>query len=447
MRTIGRGLEPLKTFCSVMDFDPPVTQNAYDKICQRINMATKSVAIDSMRKAAEEEVSLTKSTDITISGDGTWKTRGHTSHIGVCSVIGAETGKVIDIEVLSSTCKGCENWKGPRSGKKYDEWQKEHSGRCLKNHTGSSGKMEVDGMVKIFHRSEAQRGVRYINYIGDGDTKTFSAVSESNPYPETPISKLECIGHVQKRMGSRLRKLKQDYKSKKLSDGKGLSGKGRLTDSIINKLTVYYGNAIRKNSNSVNSMRNAIWAIYFHTRSNDKEPLHSFCPIDVSSWCKYNQAVASGNVNNFHHADTLPAAIMDVIKPVFNALTKPELLKRCLGSHTQNPNESFNSLIWQICPKVSGSGRIIAEIAAQEAILMFNEGQKGRLSVMKALSLCPGINCATFHYAKDIKRIKCAEERHDKNTLEARRLNRLKKLNLLSKLSKEEGVTYESGAF
>ncbi|GFW99979.1 hypothetical protein TNCV_3079761 [Trichonephila clavipes] len=49
----------------------------------------------------------------TVSGDGTWKTPGHSSRIGVCSVIEDVTGKVIDVAVLSSYCKGCENGEPP----------------------------------------------------------------------------------------------------------------------------------------------------------------------------------------------------------------------------------------------------------------------------------------------------------------------------------------------
>ncbi|GFW32855.1 uncharacterized protein TNCV_1774231 [Trichonephila clavipes] len=46
-------------------------------------------------------------------------------------------------------------------------------------------------------------------------------------------------------MGNRLRKLKALRGEKKVSDGKTIGGKGRLTDAIISKLTTFYGNAIR----------------------------------------------------------------------------------------------------------------------------------------------------------------------------------------------------------
>ena len=62
--------------------------------------------------------------------------------------------------------------------------------------------------------------------------------------------KLECVGHVQKRLGRRLQKLQNDMKGKKLSNGKEILGKGRLTNKIINKMLSYYGMAIRQNTSS-----------------------------------------------------------------------------------------------------------------------------------------------------------------------------------------------------
>ena len=96
--------------------------------------------------------------------------------------------------------------------------------------------METTGAVRIFERSLATRGLKYTNMLGDGDSSTYNSIVESQPYGEDCIpNKLECIGHVQKRVGSRLRKLKNS-KGLTLADGKkGLSGKGRLTDSKMNR--------------------------------------------------------------------------------------------------------------------------------------------------------------------------------------------------------------------
>lgn len=117
-------------------------------------------------------------------------------------------------------------------------------------HYGSSGSMEAAAATDIFARSVRLYNLRYTRFIGDGDTNSFKTVFESDPYgPDIKIEKIECVGHVQKRMGTRLRTLKKSKKGV-LEDGKTIGGKGRLTDKQEDKLQVYYGNAIRANKNS-----------------------------------------------------------------------------------------------------------------------------------------------------------------------------------------------------
>ncbi|GFW45676.1 uncharacterized protein TNCV_3246131 [Trichonephila clavipes] len=298
MRTIGQGHAAMTTFCSVMDFPPPVAEKSYNNIINKLQLCSKEVAEASMQSAALEEVTLTNSSDIIISGDGTWKTRGYSSRVGVCAVIGDKTGKCIDAEVMSSFCKGCDSWKRRKGSPAYKKWKILHVKECLKNHNGSAGMMETVGMIRIFQRSLSHRSVRYTSYIGDGDSKTFSSITASNPYGEDiTVSKIECVRHVQKRMGTRLRKLKQ--MSSKLSDGKSIGEKGRLTDRMIDLITTYYGNAIRQNKTCMSDMRKAVWAVYFHIRSSDEEPLHSFCPVGPNSWCKYQNQVLEGSVETF----------------------------------------------------------------------------------------------------------------------------------------------------
>ena len=69
------------------------------------------------------------------------------------------------------------------------------------NHEGSSGSMETEGTVRIFNRSINKYGFRYINYIGDGDSSAYKRVSDSKPYVDQPVGKLECVWHIQKRVG------------------------------------------------------------------------------------------------------------------------------------------------------------------------------------------------------------------------------------------------------
>ncbi|GFX64149.1 uncharacterized protein TNCV_3457331 [Trichonephila clavipes] len=52
-------------------------------------------------------------------------------------------------------------------------------------------------------------------------------------------------------MGTRLRRLKTKMRGQKLSDGKPLCGRNRLTEAEIDRLQAYYGLAIRRNLSSV----------------------------------------------------------------------------------------------------------------------------------------------------------------------------------------------------
>ena len=75
---------------------------------------------------------------------------------------------------------------------------------------------------------------------------------------KTEIVKDDCIGHIQKRMGSALRRLVVEYKGKFLSDSKKLSGTGRRTKKVIDKLHNYYGMAIRSNVGDLRGMMMAV---------------------------------------------------------------------------------------------------------------------------------------------------------------------------------------------
>ncbi|GFW93507.1 uncharacterized protein TNCV_47101 [Trichonephila clavipes] len=340
--------------------------------------------------------------------------------------------------MMSSFCKECDSWKRRKGSPAYKKWKILHVKECLKNHNGSDGMMETVGMVRIFQRSLSHRSVRCTSYIGDGDSKTFSSITASNPYGED-------IGLVQKRMETRLRKLKQ--MSCKLSDGKSIGGKGRLTDRMIDLITTYYGNAIRQNKTCLSDMRKAVWAVYFHIRSSDEEPLHSFCPVGPNSWCKYQNQVLEGSVETFRHSNKLPVAVMDAIKPVFNDLSQPKLLQKCLGGKTQNNNESINSLIWKLCPKTLGCGRKIVGISTNEAIVIFNDGNQGRLKIMQSLGLTVGQFAHKFVTLVDIKRIKTAEVHFNLRTKEVRQAKRMQFKTTCKKLTEKEGTSYACGEF
>ncbi|GFT26218.1 hypothetical protein TNCV_1544271 [Trichonephila clavipes] len=94
---------------------------------------------------------------------------------------------------------------------------------CHSNFQGSALKMEAVGATRIFQRSIANKALNMHIIMVTG---TLRALSVSKILMGRIASKkYECIGHVQKRVGARLRKLK--------SKNKNLSRKGKLTDSLL----------------------------------------------------------------------------------------------------------------------------------------------------------------------------------------------------------------------
>lgn len=315
-----------------------------------------------------------------------------------------------------------------------------HKEICSANHSSCSGRVEVDGVIEMM-RLLFEMGVMIEFYIGDGDCKVHLAIVEEQLYEnELTTSKKECVGHVQKRMGTRLRNLKKSYGNKKLSDGKTIGGRGRLTAKVIDELTVYYGNAIRANcSSSVKAMSDAIWATFYHKSSTDQKPQHQFCPEGVNSWCTYQKAKANGTLRNYKHKNGLPSAVMDVIKEVYVDLTEEQLLDRCLGGYTQNNNKIFNNCIWKFLPKTSFNGSTVLKLGVDIAVTVFNDGKIGFLKIMEEFDIGPGKAALAWVKASNDKRLLFAEKKAQASTKEARQAMRRLRLQV-------EEDSYAAGA-
>jgi hypothetical protein len=330
-----------------------------------------------MNEAAEEAVLENMENqnprDISAAFDGTWQKRGYQSKNGVVTCTSVDTGKVIDVSVLSKYCV-CKN-------------KDNHDKSCTKNYDGSSGGMEVVGVKEIFQRSVEKYNVRYINYLGDGDSKSYISVVAEKPYGDTVVNKLECVGHIQKRMGARLRRLKNQMKGVKLSDGLPLSGRNRLTDTCIDQLQTYYGLAIRRNTHDYKCMQKAVWATFFHRKSTDENPMHEMCPDGEDSWCRYKKAIATNQ--HFSHKNSLPEAVMDTIKPIYRELSQPDLLKKCLHGGTQNVNESVNNVIWNRIPKNTFVSYNTLKLGVLDAVACFNKGNIIKCEVLDEI----GVQC------------------------------------------------------
>ena len=302
--------------------------------------------------------------------DGSWLTRGHQSKHGLACVIDYLTGYVLDFEVLSKYCHACEIAK-----KDYDEnspeyalWYEMHAEECSQNHEESSGSMERNIAEIIWKRSE-DYGFRFVTMISDGDSSTFSHLSQLNVYgPSVVIKKEECVNHVQRRFEQiliqnffeflfraliifmfsinyavlfRLRTALEKLVKESICRGKRLGGKGfgTLTQNKIVKLSSYYKSAIYSNKNNVLAMKNAILATLYHSISTDENPQHSFCPEGKKSWCFYQRALAENTVSGSHVANVgtpIKPEFFDLLLPIYQRLSSEDLLNRCIGCKTQN---------------------------------------------------------------------------------------------------------------
>ena len=95
--------------------------------------------------------------------------------------------------------------------------------------------METAGVIEMFQRSIEKNNLRHHKYLGDGGTSSFKAVVGSKLYEKYNITstKLECVGHVQKRL--------KEYKGTSTPIG----GRGQLNEKTINSMQNFYGLAIR----------------------------------------------------------------------------------------------------------------------------------------------------------------------------------------------------------
>ena len=170
--------------------------------------------------------------DVAVTCDGTWSKHGFTATYGIVVVISWMTGQVLDFEILSKRCAVCslKKEKLDESSEEFKEWYEEYKSECELNHVGSSPVMEPEGVVKIWKQLVEKLHMRCTTVISDGDSKKANNLNNVQPYgDQVKIVKHECVGHVQKRLSSRLRQLK---KTRVVGvDGKVVKfgGKGRLT--------------------------------------------------------------------------------------------------------------------------------------------------------------------------------------------------------------------------
>ena len=297
--------------------------------------------------------------------------------------------------------------------------------------------METVGAKRVFERSVDRHNMRYVNFLGDGDSKSYLTVKDT--YPSIEIKKLECVGHYQKRLGTRLRNLKKREK--------GLGGRGRLTDAVIDRLQNFFGLAIRQNKGDLQGMKNAVLASLFHVASSKTHDYHfPHCPTGPDSWCKLN-ADKANKTSTYKPGPGLPVNIIYKIKPIYEALSKDSELVKCLHGKTQNANESFNGLIWERVPKSEYCSLSRLKFGVYDAVGHFNMGMKSSVLIFEKLSMIPGNYMSKGCSRINEKRIRKCLYRNDKRNKLKRQSLRAKKHKTIDKTNETEPPMYVPGGF
>ena len=381
--------------------------------------------------------------DVTVSFDGSWQKRGHTSLYGFGAVVEVDTGLVLDYTVASKYCHACalKLSKWDEDSPEFQNWYPTHD--CCKDFDGSSNAMEVECAKRLWSRSVAVHNIRYTGMLGDGDSKAFLALQDLAPYPGVEIVREECVNHAHKRMGTALMQLAKQAKL-------GGKGHGRLTQAKIQKLQQYYRAAITSHVGDADGMRGAVWATLLHCMSTDEDPHHTRCPEGPTSWCFYQRALDQDEEPGQHEENTRHPLAYDVAEamlPVYTRMSDPNLLKRLAKAKTQNPNECLHSVLWSRCPKTVFVGRHKVQGAAASAIAVYNEGASQLTSLMQNMAVEVNEVTLAHNAAKDRLRLYKADIAMQ-GVAKRRRLV-LQRLHNQERAAQtaEEGVTYAPGGF
>ena len=355
-RDCGMGFQKIVRFFAGLDIPKPFHFTSYQALAKTVGSVALQAAQKCMDAAAAKIRQLYRELDpslpadgpipIIVTYDGTWHRRGHSSHYGVGVVVELYTGFVLDTFSLSNFCLGCK-LAPSKNSPLYSAWLDKHRPVCQCNHQGSANSMEVAAAKVLFGRSVKRHGLKYLTVVCDGDAKTVASINEAGIYTEEVV-KEDCVNHVAKRMWTAMDNLKKKLKG----TSERISGKGKLTQAIQDKLSAYYASQLKENAPDVEKMRKGVYASLFHSVSTDDDPHHAYCPEGPTSWCFFQRAAALKEKPRAHRP-TFTRDVAEKLLPIYERLTNPDLLKRCTRMKTQNANECFNAKCGGVAQRLS----------------------------------------------------------------------------------------------
>jgi len=180
-----------------------------------------------------------------------------------------------------------------------------------------------------------------------------------------------------------------------------------------------------------------ILAAFYHYSSTRESPNHDYCDPTKCHIYKYKSFDPSKH--------SLPPAVIKAIRPVYEKMCSDEVLAKVVDGGTTNPNESYHSYIWSLCPKTQFHSAKYVYNAVSLAAVLYNDGYE--LSIKNLLEKC-GIRSSTHACEKMLKimdnqRIK----KHKFKSRATRRKKRLQRILTEQHLNQQEKYDYQSGAY
>ena len=148
--------------------------------------------------------------------------------------------------------------------------------------------------------------------MGDANSKVQKSTVEEAVCGDNEVTKLECVGHVQKRLDSRLQSLKRLGKACP-NDDKSIRGAGRLKNNTIDKIQVCYGEQVETIHTTFKTWKMLSWPFGITiSQSTDDSPENDLCQNGNHSWCGYQRDQAM-ETSDYQHSHPFPRAFDDAI--------------------------------------------------------------------------------------------------------------------------------------
>lgn len=350
---------------------------------------------------------------MTVSVDAGWQKRGSgrsfDSLSGHCSMIGSHTGKIIDYEVRSKSCRICENaTKAGRVPKDHD---------CRKNWEGSSKAMERDMVVDMVTKM-VDKGVNITKVVADEDTTTFSHLRTIH----NNITKISDRNHIRKTFSSNLYGLQPKHKS--------------LSTKVIRYLVKCFNYMLAQNRGNPDGIQKGLDALGKHPFGDHTSCSDSWCSHVSNPKQKYTALPYGKPMRDSH--------LQESLQTVCSKFLKYSIKLSNLGS-TQ-ANESFNKTVSMKAPKnhhFSSSASLNYRVAA--SVAEKNTGQTYVVEVNRRVGLSPGKHTKKFCYLRDSQSRKRQAIARTKKAKRRRIELKAKKCQTTSCKEIREGPTYMSG--